>query len=421
MTANSRNSQNRRPQRASAAHASASNGQAVQYSRSAASRQVSQNSRVGARTNQHVTAAPNMYNSRYAAAQRNQYSRNASAYDGGLNMYRRNNYEPPKQKGSKKRVLLKILIPVAVVLLLCVGLTLWYMAQLDDALSLNAENEQAVSDVLVPASLDKPFYMLVLGSDSREGSGTSNNAAESGDNQRSDVMMLLRVDAKNRLMTMVSIPRDTPITLKDGSVAKINEAYNIGGAAYSIEKVSELVGVGISHYAEIHFSEFEEVVDKIGGVTIDVPVEISHVDALTGETITLQPGTQTLDGQQAQIFVRARKMYEGNQDAKRQDNTRVLMMAMMQKVLDKPLPELPGAALDLATCMGTDFNSNEILPLVFSYATGSGKMTVYSGSGPTDGAIDEATGLWLCYENPEAWANLMQVVNAGEDPSKLNM
>ena len=113
-----------------------------------------------------------------------------------------------------------------------------------------------------------------------------------GDNQRSDVMILARVDAGKKQVTLVSVPRDTPYTLDGGSVVKINEVYNIEGAAGSIKAVSKLTGVPISHYAEVHFSEFQEIVDKLGGITVDVPIEVSYKDALTGDKVTIKPGVQ---------------------------------------------------------------------------------------------------------------------------------
>ena len=73
-----------------------------------------------------------------------------------------------------------------------------------------------------------------------------------------------------------------------------------------------MTGTPINHYAEVHFSEFQELVDKVGGITVDVPVEISYKDALTGEAVSLQPGVQTLNVQQAQIFARARHEYGDN-------------------------------------------------------------------------------------------------------------
>lgn len=343
-----------------------------------------------------------------------------------LARYRRDgnpNYKSHKRKMAPWKKALIVAASVLVCFVCAVGAyAFWFSGQLDDRFSMGDQTDAAVNDALASPISGKPFYMLLLGSDSREGSDTSSREDESGDNQRSDVMILVRVDAKNKQVTMVSIPRDTPLTLEDGSIVKLNEAYNIGGAAYSIEAVSKITGVPISHYAEVHFSEFQELVDKIGGVEVDVPVELSYKDALTGEWITLEPGVQTLDGQQAQIFARARHEYETDQDAHRQNNIRTLLEAIITKVLEKPFYELPDTVLSLAESVGTDFSSSDLVSLALEYAGGSGSMTIYSCTGPTDGDINEAAGgIWLCYENPEGWANLMSVVDSGEDPSGLDV
>ncbi len=333
---------------------------------------------------------------------------------------------PERVKQRKRTRLLKRVGAVALALVLALagvgaGYALWYSAALDGALSMGGDQDASVESALVPAKAGEPFYMLVLGSDSREGSGTSNKAAESGDNQRSDVIILLRVDAASKQVTMVSVPRDTPLRLEDGSLVKINEAYNIGGAEHSIRAVSELTGVPISHYAEVHFSELQQIVDALGGVTVDVDVELSYQDALTGETVTVEPGTQTLTGQQAQIFARARHEYQTDQDAHRQNNVRSLAAAIVEAVLAKPVTELPGTVLDLAGYVGTDLRTADIVSLALGFAGGSGGMIMYSCTGPSDGAInEEAGGLWMCYEDPEGWARLMAAVDAGEDPGNID-
>ena len=330
------------------------------------------------------------------------------------------------QQRRRKRKHRKILMIVGIVLavLLAGSGTAFgiYTTMLNDKLAIDDKAQaEAVSDALVPAEVNQPFYALLIGSDSREGSGTSSRADESGDNERSDVIILVRVDAPNRQLTMVSIPRDTPLHLDDGSVVKINEAYNIGGAAYTIEAVSELTGVPISHYGEVHFSELQTLVDSLGGVTVDVPIELSYKDALTGETVTIQPGEQTLDGQQAQIFARARHEYGTDQDANRQNSVRKLAEAIVKQILNRPVYELPGAVMSAAECVGTDMRSSDLIALATAFATGSGSVTMYNGSGPSDGDINNAAnGLWLCYENPEGWQKVMDVVDAGGDPSEVS-
>ncbi len=328
---------------------------------------------------------------------------------------------PTIAKPKKRHRALKAILAV-VALLLCAGVAcgLWYAATLDGVLGMDSSQESSVNAVLSDAKSGEPFYVLVLGSDSREGSGTSDSADEQGTNQRSDVMMLIRVDQSNRQLTIVSIPRDTPWTAPDGTVCKINEAYNLGGAAMSIQAVSELTGVSISHYAEVSFSDFENVVDALGGITVDVPTALSYEDALTGQEVTLQPGEQTLNGQQAQIFARARHEYGENQDAARQSNVRSVFEALMEKTLDRPLYELPGTILDVAQCVTTDMKTTDLASLAMSFS--SGDVTTYSCSGPTDGEeVSYLDGLWLCYRNPDGWSKLMSVVDSGGDPEDLDV
>ncbi|MBM6893272.1 LCP family protein, partial [Enorma massiliensis] len=100
-----------------------------------------------------------------------------------------------------------------------------------------------------------PFYVLILGSDARE--------SDSG--SRSDVIMLARVDPGAGSVSLVSIPRDTMVTI-NGSTQKINAAYAHGGSAMAVRAVSEFAGVPISHFVSVHFEELEEIVDMLGGV-----------------------------------------------------------------------------------------------------------------------------------------------------------
>lgn len=334
-------------------------------------------------------------------------------------------YTERSQKERRNRRIRRILIPVLSVLLVLVfagaGFGLWYTSQLDRALGYDdAEEAAALKEILVSREIDQPFYVLLLGSDSREGTGTSGNVAEQGDNERSDVMILVRVDPIEKQLTMVSIPRDTPYHV-DGTTMKINEAYNYGGARASVEAVTALTGVNIAHVVEVRFSDLEKIVDDLGGVTVYVDTELSCKDALTGEWVTLEPGEQLLNGQQAQIFARVRKAYDTDQDAHRQDHVRELCMAILKKALDRPLTDLPATVMTLAGCVDTDMNTSDALSLAMDFAGDISSMTVYSTTGPSDGDfMEEYDGLWYCYDNPEAWKRLMAVVDAGEDPNAVD-
>ena len=331
-----------------------------------------------------------------------------------------------KRTGAGKRVVVVVLCVFAALLLALGAFALWFSTSLDQALAPSADEYDLLKDQLVSVPLDQPFYMLLLGSDSREGSGSSSRPDQSGDNQRSDVIILVRIDAPNRQATMVTIPRDTPYELEDGRLVKINEAYNIGGAAESVKAVSKLTGVNISHYADVRVSELESIVDAVGGVDVYVDRDLSVLDTLSGDLVEISAGQQTLNGKQAQVFARARHEYadtEEGQDYHRQSNVRTLATAIVSKALSRPVNELPGMVLDLAQYVTTDLQTVNLVALAMPFAGGG--ITVYSCCGPIDGDIvnpeaGDEDAVWMCYRNPEGWAELMRQVDSGVEPGEID-
>ena len=129
---------------------------------------------------------------------------------------------------------------------------------------------------------------------------------------------------------MVSIPRDTMVTIPGVGTTKINAAYYWGGAAGTIDAVKSLTGVSIDHYAEINFEGLVDLVDAIGGVDVYVDSEIDDYDA--GGWIP--EGDQHLNGEEALIFARSRMYYDG--DYTRQRHQRELILAIVKKGLEAP-------------------------------------------------------------------------------------
>ena len=314
----------------------------------------------------------------------------------------------PKKRHRRLKVALIAVIAVVVVAL---GAFFIYTHILDS--TLDKSERGSASAVLKPTKFDEPFYMLVMGGDSPEAADVG---AGEPTGQRSDVLMLLRVDPKSRVVTMVSIPRDTMYTWPDGTVTKINECYYSGGAEAAVRAVSEITGADISHYVSLSFDNLDEIVDAIGGVDVYVDVPIDQV--MEGRRVVLDEGEHHVNGLEALAYARSRKNYSEFQDMNRQSHVRALSQAIIGKVMDRPLLELPGTVLNLAQYVSTDLRSGDLLGLASAFGGSTRGMTVYSGTGPYDGDIfDEYGSMWYCYPNPEGWARLMAVVNAGEDPS----
>jgi LCP family protein required for cell wall assembly len=153
----------------------------------------------------------------------------------------------------------------------------------------------------------KPMNFLIIGSDSRafvksktDATQFGTSGAESG--QRSDTMMVVRVDPKSKQTYVVSFPRDLWVAIPGHGHAKINAAFN-NGAAMVIRTLHDDFGIDVNHYLEVDFAGFRNIVNAIGHVHLFFPT-IAR-DRETGLFVT-HPGCVALDGTQALAYVRSR-------------------------------------------------------------------------------------------------------------------
>ncbi len=316
-----------------------------------------------------------------------------------------------RKKRKRHRRVRRILIGVLIAVVLIVGgvaaYAAWYMSNLSSNISLDADEQQQLNQVLLPVEDNKvqPYYVLLVGSDNWETYG-----------ERSDALVLVRVDQANHKVTMVSVPRDTPYML-NGQKVKINQAFAEEGAIGAVEAVEQLTGVKIAYYAEIEFAGLAEFVDSVGGINVNVPYTIDYqVYTQDQDVVHIDAGLQHLDGEHCVALARMRTAYGDDQDAKRQSNVRAMTEALLKTVLKSSPAAIPGLVQDLSKCFSTSMDMNDIISLATDFST-AGETTIYTCTGPYKGDIDEATGLWLCYEDPQGWADLMATVNKGEDPS----
>ncbi len=264
---------------------------------------------------------------------------------------------------------------------------------------------------------NKPFYALIVGNDTRNGTKDEGKGKHGSDgHQRSDTMMLVRVDPQKYLITIVSIPRDTQTTI-DGETCKINEAYNRGGIKGSVAKVEEYTGVNIKYYFDVSFAEFAELVDALGGVDVNVPVNMTFRDILNGGKITLEAGEQHLEGNEALVFARVRKVYQ-EMDSSRQYDDRSIVVSLIQKALDNP-SEVAGYIDDFADIVHTNMSTEKLVYYVNRFVEHSDDVKFYSGSFPADGDINSADGYWYAWYNPDTWNAIMDVVDDGGDPNDV--
>ena len=333
-----------------------------------------------------------------------------------------------KRRRHKKwpKVLAIVLAVVLALAAIGVAAALLYKNSIDSAMSLG-DDKGKIESVLTDTPASKPFYALVVGSDLRGASDDQAlNDTTSGENGTgfSDVIMLVRVDAAHSKVTLLSVPRDTPIDDGAGGYMKLNWAYHNGGAPQLIATVEGITGVKISHYAEVSGEGLENLVDSLGGIIANVPQSFNYT-TFTGERVYLEQGVQHLNGAQALALSNMRMQYADDQDANRQSGARQVVTGIINAVKDRPVIELPGTVSKAASCVRTDMNTDELIEIARMMG---GSPTVYSGSAPYKGSLDLYTtpthsandAIWLCYVNTAGWLRVVQVVDAGDDPSTVS-
>lgn len=263
----------------------------------------------------------------------------------------------------------------------------------------------------------EPFYVLLIGSDSRKGTALyTGKASEHAQlDQHSDIMTLMRVDPTTYTITLVTVPRDTQL---EGRSDRINDALaENNDPAEVVEVVETLTGVTIEGYMMTTFTGYEDLIDALGGVTVDIPRTITVPDPSTADNVTVEKGdNQTLDGSEALVFARARKEYVDDRDAIRQTNVRTLEIAMIEKVLNQNDLDANKSVADLEEFTTTNLPVEDMAALVLDFVNHKDEVTIYSCTGPYDGG-ENKDGLWVIDQDSDTWAELMALVDSGEDPT----
>jgi LCP family protein required for cell wall assembly len=260
---------------------------------------------------------------------------------------------------------------------------------------------------------EDPFWMLLIGTDD----------AEEGEISRSDTIILARIDPVHRTAALVSIPRDTQVNIPGYGIAKINAAYAYGqmeldqghsGAEYCVNAVASLAGVGVAGYAQLDFSGFKEVVNALGGVKVDVPVDI--IGDTDAGAVDVYKGEQVLDGEHALVFVRSRQFDIG--DFQRQADQRIFLQAMARQVLSADPLTIINTVTKIAGMTSTTLNVSDIAAVANSMR-GMEESDIYTYSIPSTTGMED--GVSYVYVDKYATQELIKALERGEFPDYSEM
>ncbi len=194
----------------------------------------------------------------------------------------------------------------------------------------------------------EPLSLLLIGSDSRGEEGA-----------RSDTLIFMQVNFADRRAYMVSIPRDTRVVIPGRGQDKINAAYAYGGAGLVVRTTEEFLGAAIDNFVEIDFEGFEQMVDALGGIVIDVKNGID--DQSSGYSMRIPAGRQKMDGETALNYVRYR---HGDSDFGRAERQQEFLRALAANTLRaRTVFKLPRIIEILDENVSTDLSEREMLAL----------------------------------------------------------
>ena len=262
------------------------------------------------------------------------------------------------------------------ILLLLVLLIVWAVASYlavrngvtaaNDRLDGRAQAALAEQDGML---LSTPTTILLAGTDNARYGGRS-------DAKRADSLMLVRTDPDVGRFSFLSFPRDLRVPIPGYGDGKINSAYQLGGAQLALRTVRDFTGVPINHVIVVNFGEFEEVIDALGGVEIDVPRPIlsnrfdcpypTQERCSRWEGWRFGKGRQTMSGRRALIYsrVRANRLDPNDTDVSRAERQQRVIEAIGDEITSiGTIARLPLLGDELVSPLATDLSANELLQL----------------------------------------------------------
>ena len=238
---------------------------------------------------------------------------------------------------KRRRLLPKILIGVAVVLVVAIGAGLLYAATIDRSLTKNLNrgvelpgDESSLRPSKEAQETGTLNYVL-LGSDSRDPGNEGNG--------RSDTILVVHLNAKRDKAYIISFPRDMYVNIPGQGKNKINAAFAFGGAPLAVRTLEDLTGVRMDHVVLIDFEGFIRLTEDLRGVTV------TNKTAFSAHGFDYPEGKITIAGEEALWFVRERKQLPGG-DLDRAENQRNVIKAIVQKGLSVQVLSDPGTFIN---------------------------------------------------------------------------
>lgn len=291
-----------------------------------------------------------------------------------------NNFNPEDKKlfyKNKKTIIYSLLIIILLAVILYIVYNIWFLKQ-----NIIVTNTGGAAPILATKNIeDLNAQMVTQDGDTRINiiiAGIGGKGHKGG--SLTDSLQVLSIDPFNNQAAIISLPRDFYLTLSNKSSAKINTVYQTGeskgfgkGGALLKEEVGKILDLKIHYFVNIDFPGFEQLIDSLGGVTVDVDKAVNDPyypdEQLEGYApFYLKAGRQQLSGKVALKYARSRQTTSDFDRSRRQQK---LMVAVKEKALSLGILANPAKISEIVKIIGshlkTDIQVSEIQALAKRY------------------------------------------------------
>ena len=278
------------------------------------------------------------------------------------------------RKRRKKKKSRKLLLFVFEVLLLAVLLLVAYFVSMMNRIKYENLDE---SEAGINSDLDENTILSLEGYTNIALFGLDNRSSNNYDRGNSDVIMIASINNKTKDIKLVSVYRDTYLSVGNGSYNKSNAAYAHGGAQQAVQMLNSNLDLDIKEYVCVDWAAMVDVIDDLGGLDLEITEgEMNQinkykkdVDLVTGKSTpnVTQYGLVHLDGTQATTYARIRKL--AGDDFKRASRQRIVLQAIMEKAKKADFGTLTSICNSVIDDISTSLSITEILSLAKDVAS----------------------------------------------------
>lgn len=263
-----------------------------------------------------------------------------------------------------------------------------------------------------------PFYVLLIGSDSMEGTALyTGGVNEQGERPHADGLLLARIDPGSATVTLVTVPSNTVLEDSDGMV---RDTLASGSTMQTVHTVERIAGVSIRYYFLMNFGGFEALVNQIGTVRTDVPVSIIMQDPVTAKNITVPSGKNVeLDEAGVLAYLRSTEPYAADADAHRQLNVRNVLTDLIWQVLESDDAAVRKVLGVFEGEVETNIDNGTLISLVTRFLDERKSAEIYACTGPYLASAINEKGEPIIEQQITAWRELMSVVDSGQNPAEV--